>query len=141
MQVQVFAPCMKRWLLAMCNSSFCSWLMSYCVCWMLLQINTLALWNMGRMIEPLLGSKPFLTVYLGSGEVERGVVCRCIAEILICFSCGTNWHCLFSRVTLHSTEQRNSHTIMLCAVCCGLVCRVCGSCTQRRAQAAQERNE
>jgi hypothetical protein len=39
-----------------------------CFCWTLLQINTLALWNMGRMIEPLLGSKPFLTVYLGSGE-------------------------------------------------------------------------
>jgi hypothetical protein len=28
----------------------------------------LALWNMGRMIEPQLGPGPFLSVYLGSGE-------------------------------------------------------------------------
>jgi hypothetical protein len=32
------------------------------------QINTFALWNIGRMVEPQLGSGPFLAVYLGSGN-------------------------------------------------------------------------
>jgi hypothetical protein len=58
------------------------------------QINTLALWNMGRMIEPQLGAGPFLTVYLGSGGGQGLLLCRqlllecpCICVVSRCRCC------------------------------------------------------
>lgn len=84
-----------------------------CVC--CAQINTLALWNMGRMIEPQLGAGPFLTVYLGSGEEGLHRTGRC---------CGAPAFVLSEQAhVLHSTLEGLGCTHVCPAVlCCGWVC-------------------